>query len=110
MPHYLFQAEFTAVTKHAMIDNPTNREEAAKPVLEAVGGKMIRYYCSADMTRLFALFEAPDDTASAAVALAVGATGGFTATSITKVLTASEAMEPLAKARLAASAYVPPAG
>lgn len=110
MPHYLIQAEFTAAAQKAMIENPSNREEAATPLVEALGGKMVCYYFTADMTRAFAIYEAPNKGAMSAGALAVGASGAFTSISTTGVVTAAEAMEVMAAAKVAASTYNPVTG
>ena len=40
MPFYMFQARYTADAIKAMVDNPQDREAAARPLIEAIGGKL----------------------------------------------------------------------
>ena len=40
MPFYLFQASYTPTALKAMVENPQDREAAARPLIEAVGGKL----------------------------------------------------------------------
>jgi len=110
MPLYLIQAEFTAAAKKAMMENPVDRQEAARPLLEALGGTIHQYYFTAGLEAAFAIFEVPDDNAASAVGLAVGGSGGFTSASITHMIAAADAMEIMANAKSAASGYLPVTG
>ena len=40
MPHYLFQGRYTAQAIKVMVDNPQDREAAARPLIESLGGKL----------------------------------------------------------------------
>lgn len=110
MPLYLIEAEFTAAAKKAMMENPVNRQEAARPLVEALGGSIHQYYFTAGLEAVFAIFEVPDDKAASAVGLAVGASGGFTSASIKHMIAAADAMEVMAAANSAASGYLPVTG
>ena len=99
MPHYLFEAEFSAAAKKAMMENPADREQAARPLIEAMGGRLIGYYFTAGAERALAILEAPDDKAMSAGALAVGASGAFTSTSTTRLMSAQDAMEAMTQAK-----------
>ena len=73
MALYMYQAAYTAESVAAQINEPQDRIEAVKPALEALGGKiLVGGYPFGDYDVL-AVYEAPDDTAAAAFALAIAA-------------------------------------
>ncbi|MGG7646374.1 GYD domain-containing protein [Rhodovulum sp. YNF3179] len=110
MPFYLFQGRYTADAIKALVDTPQDREAGARPLIEAVGGKLHHlFFCFGD-DDVVALIEAPDDAAMAACALAVGASGAFSGGKTTKLMTASEAMEAMKGAKSAAASYTPATG
>ena len=77
MPFYMFQGRYSAAALKAMVDNPQDREAAARPLIEAIGGKLHHLFFCFGSEDIVALIEAPDDKAMAAGALAVGASGAF---------------------------------
>jgi uncharacterized protein with GYD domain len=68
MPFYMLQARYTAAALKAMVDNPQDREAAARPLVEAVGGKLHHLFFCFGAEDVVALIEAPDDKAMAASA------------------------------------------
>jgi len=110
MPFYMFQARYTAAAIKAMVDNPQDREAAARPLIEAVGGKLHHLFFCFGADDVVALIEAPDDEAMAAGALAVGASGAFSGGTTTKLMTSREAMGAMAAAGKAAASYKPATG
>jgi len=110
MPFYLFQGRYTAEALKAMINHPQDREAAARPLIEAVGGKLHNLFFCFGSEDIVALIEAPDDKAMAAGALAVGASGAMSAGATTKLMTSGEAMEAMAAAKKATSSYKPATG
>ncbi len=110
MPFYMFQARYTAAALKAMVDNPQDREAAARPLIEAVGGKLHHLFFCFGAEDVVALIEAPDDKAMAAGALAVGASGAFSGGATTKLMTSKEAMEAMAAAKAASASYKPATG
>lgn len=110
MPFYLFQGRYTAAALKAMVDNPQDREAAARPLIEAVGGTLHHMFFSFGTEDVVALIEAPDDKAMAAGALAVGASGALSGGATTKLMTAGEAMEAMAMAGKATGSYKPATG
>jgi uncharacterized protein with GYD domain len=107
MPFYMFQASYTPAALKAMVDKPQDREAAARPLIEAIGGKLHHLFFCFGKDDIVALIEAPDDAAMAAGALAVGASGAFSSGATTKLMTASEAMAAMAAAKTASSSYKP---
>ena len=110
MPHYMFQGRYTTAALKAMVDKPQDREAAARPLIEAVGGKLHGFYFCFGTEDVMAIIEAPDDTAMAACALAVGAGGALAGGATTKLMTAAEAMKAMEKAQSARASYKPPTG
>jgi len=110
MPFYMFQARYTAAALKAMVDNPQDREAAARPLVEAVGGKLHHMFFCFGTEDVVALIEAPNDKAMAAGALAIGASGAFAGGATTKLMTSGEAMEAMAAAKKAAGIYKPATG
>ena len=107
MPMYMFQARYTAATLKAMVDNPQDREAAARPLIEAIGGTLHHLYFCFGAEDVVAIIEAPDDTAMAAGALAIGASGAFSGGATTKLMTSGEAMAAMAAAKKASASYKP---
>lgn len=82
-----------------MADKPKDRE--------AAGGKLDNLFFCFGTEDVIALIEAPDDEAMAAAALAIGATGAFSDGATTKLMTSSEAMAAMKKAKAAGKKYKP---
>lgn len=108
MPYYLFSARYSAAAIKAMVDNPQDREKAARTVVEAVGGKLHHMFFCFGQDDIVALIEAPDDKTMAAGSLAIGASGAFSGGATTKLMTTAEAMQAMGVAKKAAAAYKPP--
>ena len=110
MAYYLFQASYTPAAIKAMVDEPQDREAAARPLIEAVGGKLHHLFFCFGKDDVLALIEAPDDEAMAAAALVVGASGAFSSGRTTKLLTSAEARASMAAAKTASESYTPVTG
>lgn len=110
MSLYMFQASYTAQAIKALVDNPQNREEAARTVIEAVGGKLLSMYFCFGSADVIAIIEAPDDKTMAAGTMAIGASGAFSHGATTSLMTPGEAMEAMQTAQAAAAVYKPATG
>lgn len=110
MPFYMFQGRYTSEAFKAMIENPQDREAAARPLIEAVGGKLHKFYFCFGTEDVVAILEAPDDAAVAAAAFVLGASGVLSGGATTKLMTASEAMAAMQTAGKATASYRPPTG
>ena len=107
MPLYMFQAAYTAESLAAQIKEPKDRLEVVKPVLEAGGGKLIvGGFCFGEYD-VVALFEAPGDTAAAALALSFAAGGAIKSARTTKLLSGQEWIEALNIAQGVSPQYRP---
>ncbi len=110
MPFYLFQGRYTPAAIKAMIDTPQDRAAGARPMIEAIGGKLHHLFFCFGQEDVIALIEAPDDTAMAACALIIGGSGAFGGGATTKLMTSAEAMKAMEKAKSARSSYKPATG
>ena len=108
MPQYLYQLSYTAESLAAQIQNPQDRlETAARPVLDAIGGKLLGGGFSFGEYDVTILFEAPDDESAAAVSVAVAAGGAVSSSKTTKLLSGEQWVAALGKAADVAKLYEP---
>ncbi len=108
MSFYLYQLSYSAEATKAMVAKPTDREAAARKLIEAAGGKLHHLFFSFGKFDVVCLTEAPNDSVAMAVALAVGASGTTSGAMTTKLFTASEAMAAMTLAGKTSAAYKPP--
>ena len=98
MPFYLVQASYSTQATGAMIRSPQDRAAAVRPVIERMGGKLHGLWLSFGEYDAIVIAEMPDNVSAAAVAMAVGSSGGVSAYRTTPLLTTAEAMEAMKKA------------
>ncbi len=98
MAFYLVQASYSTQASAAMIKNPQDRAAAVKPVIERIGGKMHGLWLAFGEYDVVLIAEMPDNVSAAAVAMAVGSSGGISAYRTTPLLTSAEAMQAMKKA------------
>jgi uncharacterized protein with GYD domain len=99
MALYMYQAAYTAESVAAQLKEPQDRIEAVKPALEALGGKILVGGYPFGEYDVLAVYEAPDDAAAAAFALAIAAGGAVKSAKTTRLLTGQEWIESLRKAQ-----------
>jgi uncharacterized protein with GYD domain len=99
MPLYMYQAAYTSESLAAQIKEPQDRIEVVRPALEAMGGKILAGGYPFGEYDVVVIYEAPDDTTAASVALAVGAGGAARAAKTTRLLSGQEWIESLRKAQ-----------
>ncbi len=107
MPLYLYQAAYTAESLAAQIRNPQDRIEVVRPAFEAAGGRIIAGGYPFGEYDACVMFEAPSDTAAAAVALAVAAGGAVKAAKTTRLLSGQEWTDALRQAQGVGPQYRP---
>ncbi len=106
MPHYLVQAAYTPDAWAGLAKNPQDRAEAIRPVIEALGGKLVSFYVSFGEYDALVVAEMPDNVSAAAVSIAASAGGSVKAVKTTPLMTVQEGMEAMRKAGQAG--YRPP--
>jgi uncharacterized protein with GYD domain len=107
MPLYMYQVAYTSESLAAQIREPKDRLEVVKPVLDAAGAKLLVGGYSFGEYDIVAIYEAPDDTAAAAIALAFGAGGAARSAKTTKLLSGQEWIASLQKAQGLTPQYRP---
>lgn len=110
IPHYMFQARYTSEAMKAMVDNPQDREAAARPLIEALGAKLHNLFFCMGQDDVIAIIEAPDDETVTAASMIIGGSGAFSGGATRKLMSAQQAMSAMQKAQDARSAYTPATG
>lgn len=104
MAKYLFQASYTAEgAKGLLKDGGTKRRQAAKALVESVGGKLEAFYFGFGSTDAYVIVDMPDNASAAAVSVATNASGAITG-SIVVLLTPEEMDQAVKKS----ASYTPP--
>ncbi|NJC69603.1 GYD domain-containing protein [Planosporangium thailandense] len=90
MPRFLIQGTFTLDGLRGLLkDGGSGRVEALRRMAESVGGRLESYDFAFGEPDTYVICELPDNKAAAAVALAIGASGGVT-TKTVALLTPAE--------------------
>ena len=105
MALYTYQAAYTAESMAAQIKDPQDRIEAVRQALEALGAKILVGGFPFGEYDVLVVYEAPDDTTAASVAMAIAAGGALRSSKTTRLLSGQEWTESLRKAQ--GSAYRP---
>ena len=106
MPLYLTRFSYTPATWAKLIKHPEDRRTAAKQYIEAVGGKLHGFWYAFGDHDAYALYEAPDNVAMAANAMAISAGGALSSLQTTVLLTVEDTLAALEKA--SSITYRPP--
>ena len=105
MSTYLVTASYTSSAMKGMIENPHNREDAIKALLEKMDIILDRIYFSAT-GHIFMVISGSDVNVGA-MALVVGSTGSVENTSAIEVFSAEEQVEWMKLAGSTTGAYKP---
>src|SRR5262245_40738028 len=106
MAKYLFQASYTSDAWAAQLQNPQNRVEILRPIVERLGGRIECAYFAFGESDTVVIFEMPDNVSMAAFALAAAAGGAVKAVKTTPLMTIEEGIEAMRKA--SGTGYRPP--
>lgn len=108
MPTYMYQCAYTPESLAAQLEDPTDRmQTAARPAIEAVGGRFLAGGFRFGDFDAVAIYEAPDDVSAAAFSVAIGAAGAIKAAKTTRLLSGDEWVQALHQARLVTQIYRP---
>ena len=99
MPLYLTRFSYTPQTWAKLIENPEDRRKAAETFIASVGGKLHGFWYAFGTHDGYNLWEAPDNVAMAAVAMAISGGGALSSLETTVLLTVDETMDALRKAK-----------
>ena len=104
MPKYLLQASYSAEgSKGLMKDGGTKRTNAARTLVESLGGKLESIYFAFGNTDVVAIVDLPDNASAAAASLTIAGSGALTG-KITVLLTPEE----IDQAARKSPTYTPP--
>ncbi len=106
MPLYLTRFSYTPATWAKLIKTPEDRRAAAQAYIEAVGGHLHGFWYAFGEHDAYTLWEAPDDVAMAATAIAISAGGALSSLQTTPLLTVEDTLAALQQA--ASISYRPP--
>lgn len=99
MSYYLTRFSYTPETWARLKKKPEDRRKAARKYIEAVGGKLHGFWYAFGAHDAYALWEAPDNVAMAAVAIAISSGGALSKHETIALLTVEETLDALKKAR-----------
>ncbi len=108
--HFCLTGQYTPQALNAILENPsTNRQEAAKKVIESAGGKLVSMYSTpADGPGVLVIFDIPDPSSAAAISGIVVAAGVLNNVQLKRLLTQEEVTQVRQRARDLRAAYAPP--
>ena len=108
MAYYLHHVSYSPAAIKSLIARPSDREAAARKLVEAAGGKLVHLFFAFGTSDAISLIKAPNDKVMMAISAAVSATGTAMSSSTTKLMSPEEAAEAFAIAAKAAASYRPP--
>jgi len=106
MPMYLTRFSYTPEAWARLSKNPEDRRDAARAYIESVGGKLHGFWYAFGEYDGYNLWEAPDNVAMAAAAIALSGGGALSKFETTPLLTVEETLEALGRSQ--AVRYRPP--
>ena len=98
MAHFLVQVSYTPEAWAAMTKNPQNREDAIRPVVEQMGGKLEAFYLSFGDYDVVAIASFPSNVDAASFAIGASAAGAIKAFKTTPLLSPNEAVDAMRSA------------
>jgi uncharacterized protein with GYD domain len=108
---YMAQFAYTPKAWGAIIHAPQDRAAASDAMVQHFGGRLIGlYYTPGDEYDGFALFDAPDDGAAAAIEIATVSTGHLRSNRLLRILSSDEMHSALQRAATAPNIAPKPAG
>jgi uncharacterized protein with GYD domain len=99
MPHFLHQIAYSREGWEAIVNNPHDRVEAVRPAIEKLGGKIQTAWFAFGDYDVVLITEMPTNVNAAAIAIAFAAGGACKAVQTTPLLSVSEAVEAMKKAK-----------
>jgi len=103
----MYEGAYTPESLAAQIREPRDRIEVVKPAFDAIGAKILAAGYPFGQYDVIVVYEAPNDTAAASLALAVAAGGAVKAAKTTKLLSGQEWIASLTGAQKVAPQYRP---
>ena len=107
MARYLATLEITADAFKGFIQNPSNRQEATRPLFDSIGAELEHYWYGVGANTVYVVFTASEnDVDLQALVIAVCASGIVGSIKMSRIMTAEEGMAAAKKA--GELTYTPP--
>jgi len=106
MPLYMYRGGYTPESWGAQVKKPANREEAMKPIIRGMGGRLLSFYYAFGEDDFVLIAQMPDNKAAAALAIAAASGGALSHLTTTPLMSVSEGMGATRAAKRAR--YTPP--
>ena len=97
MPMYLTRFSYTPEAWARLANKPEDRRDAARSYIESVGGKLHGFWYAFGEFDGYNLWEAPDNVAMSAVAIALSGGGAISKLETTVLLTVEETLDALGR-------------
>ena len=110
MPTFLYQANYSSDAVKALVKNPQDRTAAVQGIVAAVGGTLHGCWLSFGKHDIVVIAEAKDDSAMAAIAMAVAAAGSVVNGRVTRLMSMSDGESAMKQAQTVLAGYAKPAG
>ncbi len=110
MPRFITFFSYTAEAAKAMIEKPSDRSAAGKALVESLGGTQEAFYWMQGKHDGFLIANLSDGVTAAALAAAVGATGGIVGIETHQIFDHDEQSAIVKHAATARKAYKSPTG
>ncbi len=108
MNFYLYQLAYSKEAIGSMVATPSDREAAARKLIEALGGKLHHLFFAFGEWDVICLIEGPDDKMMMAGAAAVASAGTVSKSATVKLMTAADAMAAMTMAGKVTGTYKAP--
>jgi uncharacterized protein with GYD domain len=110
--HFCLTGQYTPRALNAILENPaTDRQEAARKLVEAAGGKLVSMYSSAtDGPGVLVIFDVPDPSTAPAISGLTVTAGTLHNVKLTRLFTQDEIKQVRQNAAKLRSSYSPPGG
>jgi uncharacterized protein with GYD domain len=100
MSQYLIKMTLTTQAWAALVEEPQDRSKAVRPMFDALGLKLLDYWFAVDQGAVYCHYEGPDNLINGlAMEMAVLGGGTVASTESTRLITATEAVEAMKKAK-----------
>lgn len=107
MPTFIITGSYTAAAMKGMVSNPSDRETATKPLIEAAGGKLLSYYLTTGDNDFMIVVDAKDGADIIPSLIAAGATGTVSNLKTVRAYTSAEFLAAQKKASDVVSKFKP---
>ena len=108
MPTFITYASYSQDAVKGMVSKPSDRTPGIRGLIEAVGGKLVAAYMTTGANDIVIISEAPDGSDTAAVELAIIASGAIAKVETVRAWTLPEFKEIMEKAGVVAAGFKPP--